>query len=111
MMNADHYSLSQNKLWYVITQLIDKVKDQILLYCIDNTVNLTDLTAFEELMQNAFEDPDWQGTAQITIQWLCQQNQDFSTYLAEFNCHVSYTCWNEKTKKSALLIRISDELC
>ena len=51
MMNADHYSLSQNKLWYTITWVTGKVKDQILLYYIDNTVNLTDLTAFEELMQ------------------------------------------------------------
>ena len=74
MINADHYSLSQNKLWYVITWVTDKVKDQVLLYCIDNTVNLTDLTAFEELMQNAFKDSDQQNTAQITIQWLCQQN-------------------------------------
>ena len=58
MMNADHYSLPQNKLWYTITWVTDKVKDQVLLYCIDNTVNLTDLTAFKELMQNAFEDSD-----------------------------------------------------
>ena len=88
-----------------------KVKDQVLLYCIGNTVNLTDLAAFKELMQNAFGDPDWQSTAQTTIQRLCQWKQDFSTYLAEFNRHVSYTCWNEKTKKSALLTEISDELC
>ena len=58
MMNVDHYSLPQNKLWYIITQVTDKAKDQVLLYCIDNTVNLTDLTAFKELMQNAFEDSD-----------------------------------------------------
>ena len=74
MMNTDHYSLSQNKLWYIITWVTDKAKDQVLLYCIDNTVNLTDLTAFKELMQNAFEDSDWQSTAQITNQWLHQQN-------------------------------------
>ena len=111
MMNADCYSLPQNKLWYTITRVTDKVKDQVLLYCIDNTVNLTDLVAFEELMQNAFEDPDWQSTAQITIQRLHQRNQDFSTYLAEFNRHVGYTRWNEEAKKSALLTGISDELC
>ena len=87
-----------------------KAKDQVLLYCIGNTVNLTDLVAFEELMQNAFGDPDRQGTAQTTIQRLCQQNQDFSTYLTEFNRHVSYTRWNEEAKKSALLAGISDEL-
>ena len=34
------------------------VKDQILLYCIDNTVNLTDLITFKELIQNAFKDSD-----------------------------------------------------
>ena len=61
-------------------------------------------------MKNVFEDSDWQGTAQITIQWLCQWNQDFSTYLAEFNRHVRYTQWNEEAKKSALLAGISDEL-
>ena len=109
-MNADHYSLTQDKLWYTITRVTGKAKDQVLLYCIDNTVDLTDLSAFEELMQNSFKDSDWQGTAQTTIQRLCQWNQDFSTYLAEFNCHVEYTKWNEEAKKSALLTEISDEL-
>ena len=110
MKNADHYSLSQDKLWYTITRVSGKAKDQVLPYCIDNTVDLTDLSAFKDLMKNTFGDPDWQGTAQITIQWLCQQNQDFSTYLAEFNCHIEYTQWNEEAKKSALLAGISDEL-
>ena len=58
MMNTVYYSLSQNKLWYIITWVTDKIKDQILLYYIDNTVNLTDLTTFKELMQNAFKDSD-----------------------------------------------------
>ena len=111
MMNADCYPSSQDKLWYTITRVSGKAKDQVLPYCISNTVDLTDLSAFEELMKNTFEDPDWQGTAQITIQRLCQWNQDFSTYLAEFNRHVGYTQWNEEAKKSALLTGISDELC
>ena len=111
MMNADHYSLTQDKLWYTITKVIGKVKDQVLLYCIDNTVDLADLSAFEELMQNSFGDSDRQGTAQTIIQRLHQWNQDFSTYLAEFNRHVEYTKWNKKAKKSALLTGISDELC
>ena len=111
MMNADCYPSSQDKLWYTITWVLDKAKDQVLPYCIDNTVNLTNLSAFKNLMKNAFEDPDWQGTAQTTIQRLCQRNQDFSTYLAEFNRHVRYTQWNEEAKKSALLTGISDELC
>ena len=58
MMNIVYYSLSQNKLWYIITWVTDKIKDQILLYYIDNTVNLTDLTTFKELMQNVFKDSD-----------------------------------------------------
>ena len=58
-MNVNCYSLTQDKLWYTITKVTDKVKDQVLLYCIDNTVDLTDLSAFEELMQNSFEDSDW----------------------------------------------------
>ena len=58
MMNVDYYSLSQDKLWYTITWVTDKAKDQILLYCINNTVNLINLTAFKELMQNTFKDSD-----------------------------------------------------
>ena len=73
-INADHYSLTQDKLWYIITRVTGKVKNQVLLYCISNTVDLADLSAFEELMQNSFEDSDWQDTAQTIIQWLCQQN-------------------------------------
>ena len=110
-MNADHYPSTQDKLWYTITRVTGKAKDQVLPYCIGNTVDLADLSAFEELMQNSFEDPDRQGTAQTTIQRLHQWNQDFSIYLAEFNRHVEYTKWNEKAKKSALLTGISDELC
>ena len=110
-MNADHYSSTQDKLWYTITRVTGKAKDQVLLYCIGNTVDLADLSAFEKLMQNSFGDPDQQGTAQTIIQRLHQWNQDFSTYLAEFNRHVGYTKWNEKAKKSALLTGISDELC
>ena len=72
MMNTDHYSSTQDKLWYTITRVTGKAKDQVLLYCIGNTVDLADLSAFEELMQNFFEDPDRQGTAQTTIQRLCQ---------------------------------------
>ena len=71
MMNTDCYSSTQDKLWYTIIRVTDKVKNQILLYCIDNTVDLTDLSVFEKLMQNFFEDSDWQNTAQTIIQQLC----------------------------------------
>ena len=73
-MNADHYPSTQDKLWYAITRVTGKAKDQILLYCISNTVDLADLSAFEELMQNSFGDSDQQGTAQTTIQRLRQRN-------------------------------------
>ena len=57
-MNADRYPSTQDKLWYTITRITDKAKNQVLLYCISNTVNLADLSAFKELMQNSFEDSD-----------------------------------------------------
>ena len=57
-INADRYPSTQDKLWYAITRVTGKAKDQVLLYCIGNTVDLADLSAFEELMQNSFEDPD-----------------------------------------------------
>ena len=94
-----------------MTRVSDKAKNQVLLYCLNNIINLSDLAAFEKLMRTSFEDSDWQGTAETTIHRLCQHNQKFSTYLAEFNCHISYTDWNEAARKAALLAGISTELC
>ena len=54
-----------------MTQVSDKAKNQILLYCLNNTVNLSDLITFEKLMRTFFEDSNWQGTAKITIHELC----------------------------------------
>ena len=110
-LNNDQYLTQQEKLWYAMTQVSDKVKNQVLPYCLNNTINLSDLTAFEKLMRTSFEDSDWQGTAETTIHELCQRNQEFSTYLAEFNCHIGYTDWNEAARKAALLTEISTELC
>ena len=110
-LNNDQYSAQQEKLWYVMTWVSDKVKNQVLFYCLNNTVNLSDLTAFKKLMRTSFEDSDWQGITEITIHELRQHNQEFSTYLTEFNCHISYTDWNEAARKAALLTGISTELC
>ena len=57
-LNDDQYSTQQEKLWYAMTQVSDKVKNQVLLYCLNNTVNLSDLAAFEKLMRTSFEDSD-----------------------------------------------------
>ena len=70
-LNDDQYFTQQEKLWYAITWVSGKAKNQVLLYCLNNTVNLSDLTAFEKLMWTSFEDSDWQGTAEITIHELC----------------------------------------
>ena len=109
-LNDNQYLTQQEKLWYAMTWVSDKAKNQVLPYCLNNTVNLSDLTAFEKLMRTSFEDSDWQGTAETTIHELRQCNQEFSTYLAEFNCHISYTDWNEAARKAALLAEISTEL-
>ena len=110
-LNNNQYFTQQEKLWYAMTWVSDKVKNQVLLYCLNNTVNLSDLTAFEKLMRTFFGDSDWQGTAETTIHELRQRNQKFSTYLTEFNCHIDYTDWNEAARKVALLTGISTELC
>ena len=70
-LNNNQYLTQQEKLWYAITWVSDKAKNQVLLYCLNNTVNLSDLAAFEKLMQTTFGDSDWQGTAEITIHGLC----------------------------------------
>ena len=89
-LNNDWYLTQQEKLWYAITQVSDKAKNQVLLYCLNNTVNLLDLITFEKLMRTFFEDSDWQGITEITIHELCLCNQEFSIYLTEFNCHIDY---------------------
>ena len=70
-LNDDQYSTQQEKLWYAITWVSDKAKNQVLLYCLNNTVNLSDLITFEKLMRTFFGDSDRQGTAEITIHGLC----------------------------------------
>ena len=57
-LNNDQYPTQQEKLWYAMTQVSGKAKNQVLLYCLNNTVNLSDLTTFEKLMRTSFEDSD-----------------------------------------------------
>ena len=58
-LNDNQYLTQQEKLWYAITRVSDKVKNQVLPYCLNNTVNLSDLAVFEKLMRTSFEDSDW----------------------------------------------------
>lgn len=110
LANDDRFPLEQSKLAYAMSRTTGKAKEQVLPYIKEGAIELENMTAFYELMENAFGDPNRKGTAQYVLQNLRQANQDFSSYLAEFNRHVQYTGWNEEAKKSFLQAGLSAEL-
>ena len=73
-------------------------------------MNFADERSLFSHLKLAFGDPDHKGTAQCQIQTLHQRNQEFSIYFAEFNCYVQDTEYNDEVKKSALMMRLSEEL-
>ena len=73
-------------------------------------VNFADEGSLFSHLELAFGDPDHKGTAQCQIQTLRQRNQEFSIYFAEFNHYVQDTEYNDEAKKSALMMRLSEEL-
>ena len=73
-------------------------------------VNFADEGSLFSHLKLTFGDPDHKGTAQCQIQTLHQRNQEFSIYFAEFNHYVQDTGYNDEVKKSALMMRLSEEL-
>ena len=73
-------------------------------------VNFADERSLFSHLKLTFGDLDHKETAQCQIQTLHQRNWEFSIYFAEFNHYVQDTGYNDEAKKSALMMRLSEEL-
>ena len=95
---------------YFFSCLISNTQNQILSYVTVMGVNFADERSLFSHLKLTFDDPDHKETAQCQIQTLHQRNWEFSIYFAEFNCYVQDTGYNDEVKKSALMMRLSEEL-
>jgi hypothetical protein len=73
-------------------------------------VNLAHFEAFMTLLEEAYRDPDHVNTTERALTKLCQGNQDFITYYAEFQCLIVDLNWNDAAKHMALHRGLCEEL-
>ena len=83
---------------------------QIQPYILETTIDFTNVTALLNVLEATFADPDRTGTAERKLESRKQTNHDFSTYYAEFSCHVANTQWNDAAKKTNLSRGLSNEI-
>ena len=108
--NHDQFSTVFKHLTYSFSCLTDNVWNQILSYVTVMGMNFADERSLFSHLKLTFDDPDHKETAQCQIQTLHQRNWEFSIYFAEFNCYVQNTEYNDEAKKSALMMKLSEEL-
>jgi hypothetical protein len=79
----------QSKLQYVFSRL-EAAGLQQMIYLIKNDhINLESFEAFVTLLEEAYRDPDHMNTTEWPLMKLCQGNQHFITYYAEFQCLIA----------------------
>jgi hypothetical protein len=84
---------------------------QILPHFRDNgEIDLGDLTAFIQLLEAAFGDPDRVATAERNMREIKQKNREVSQYYAEFQVIVADLDWNPSALRNALRSGLSEEM-
>jgi hypothetical protein len=95
---------------YVFHCLSGLALRQILPHIRENgEIDLGDLTAFIQLLEAAFGDPDRVATAQRNMREINQKNREFSQYYAEFQVIAADLDWNPSALRNALRSRLSEE--
>jgi hypothetical protein len=76
----------------------------------DDRVNLGNFEAFVTSREEAYGDPDRVNTTEWALAKLCQGNQDFVVYYAEFQGLIADLNWNDAAKRAALHRGLCEEL-
>ena len=108
--NADHFPTKDSRLGYAISRLDGDALKQVTPRLQQDTIDFSDLPEFYNYLKAAFGDPDSVGTARRRLMSLKQKNQEFSTFIAEFNRIAPDTGLDEASKKFALQQGLSAEL-
>ena len=101
----------QSKMRYAFNRLRGIALGQILPHVReDGTIGLEDLTAFIQLLEAAFGDPDRVATAEQEMRDIKQKNRMFSQYYAEFQVIAADLDWNPSALRNALRMGLSEEM-
>jgi len=101
----------QAKMRYAFNRLSGLVLKQILPDVRDNgEIRMEDLTAFIQLLEAAFGDPDRVATAERNMREIEQKNGEFSQYYAEFQVIAADLVWNPSALRNALRSGWSEEM-
>jgi hypothetical protein len=93
----------QSEMRYAFTRLSGLALRQILPHVReDREIDLGDLTAFIQLLEAAFGDPDRVATAERSMREINQQNREFFQYYAEFHIIAADLDWNPLALWNAL---------
>jgi hypothetical protein len=105
------FSDEQSKMRYAFNRLSGLALRQILPHVReDGEIDLGDLTAFIQLLQAAFGDPDRLATAERNMPEIKQKNREFSQYYAEFQVIAADLDWNPLDLRNALRSGLSEEM-
>ena len=113
--NADQFPSSHEKLVYAANRLEGTAMDQLMPYITvdEGKQTMIDLESYEDLiriLEGAFGDTNKKVIAQKTLMTLCQRDQPFHEYWAEFQRYAPETGYNTKAKISFLTAGLSVEL-
>jgi hypothetical protein len=100
----------QDKLRRAVSLLRGDALSQILPYIKDDRVELVDLAALIQILEDAFGNPNRKRDAEAHLARISQGEKDFSSYFAEFQRYSAEVDWNESAKLSALQRGLSPRL-
>src|SRR5258705_1170000 len=92
----------QAKLRLAINCLTGDAMDQIQQYIKDDSIDLKDLAALIEILEEAFGNPNQVAEAEAKLWNLQQGSREFTAYYAEFQRYASEVKWDETAKLSTL---------
>jgi hypothetical protein len=96
---------------YAFNHLSGLALRQILPHIRQNgVIDLGDLTAFIQLLEAAFGDPDRVATAEQNMREIKQMNRELSQYYAEFQVIAADLDWNPSALRNALMSELSEEM-
>jgi hypothetical protein len=109
-LKAATFPTVPEKLRFAVNCLKDDALDQVSPYVKDDTVDLPDLAALIQILENAFGNPNRVQDAERKLNTIQQGNRDFSSYYAEFSRYAAEVSWDEAAKLASLRHGISGTL-
>ena len=108
--DAPTFRDDQHRLAIAVSLLKDGAADIMRPYLREDGIDLEDLSEFWAIIDQAYDDPDRQGTAERKLQALRQGKREFSHYYADFMRLKSDVTWNDAACIMALRTGCAQEI-